>query len=198
MAWSFRTSSSILFSWSSLVKEVPKGTISTFRVGFWWFNEFITNKMNFVQVKSSLGIDWIRDTWWRHKMEAFSALLAICAKNSPVPGECPAQRPVMRSFDVFFDLRLNKRLSKQSRGWWFETLSRSLWRHCNALWSKELITAAWLPVPNYRVCQLDVINNMFLGPISPTIFHHNSISIKKFQFRCLNSNILYPILHVTQ
>ena len=50
-------------------------------------------------------------------MEAFSALLAICARNSPVTGEFPAQRPVTRSFDVIFDLRLNKRLSKQSRGW---------------------------------------------------------------------------------
>ena len=39
-------------------------------------------------------------------METFSALLAICAGNSPVPGEFPAQRPVTRSFDVFFDLRL--------------------------------------------------------------------------------------------
>ena len=48
------------------------------------------------------------------------------------PGEFPAQRPVTRSFDVFFDLRLNKRLSKQSWCWWFETLSRPLWRHCNA------------------------------------------------------------------
>ena len=47
-------------------------------------------------------------------MEKFSALLAICAGNSPVPGEFPAQRPVTRSFGVFFDLRLNKRLSKQS------------------------------------------------------------------------------------
>ena len=64
-------------------------------------------------------------------METFSALLAICAGNSPVPGEFPAQRPVTRSFDVFFDLRLNKRLSKQSWGWWFEALSRPLWRHCN-------------------------------------------------------------------
>ena len=42
-------------------------------------------------------------------METFSALLAICAGNSPVPGEFSAQRPVTRSFDVFFDLRLNKR-----------------------------------------------------------------------------------------
>ena len=70
-------------------------------------------------------------TWWRHQMEAFSALLAICAGNSPVPGEFPAQRPVTRSFDVFFDLRLNQRLSKQWWGWWFETLPRPLWRHCN-------------------------------------------------------------------
>ena len=45
-------------------------------------------------------------------METFSALLALCAGNSPVAGEFPAQRPVTRSFDVFFDLRLNKRLSK--------------------------------------------------------------------------------------
>ena len=44
-------------------------------------------------------------TWWRHQMETFSALLALCARNSPVPGEFPAQRPVMRSFVVFFDLR---------------------------------------------------------------------------------------------
>ena len=47
------------------------------------------------------------------------------------PVEFPTQRPVTRSFDVFFDLRLNKPLSKQSWGWWFETLSRSLWRHRN-------------------------------------------------------------------
>ena len=70
-------------------------------------------------------------TWWSHQMETFSALLAICAGNSPVPGEFPTQRPVTRSFGVFFDLRLNKRLSKQWWGWWFETLSRPLWRHRN-------------------------------------------------------------------
>ena len=47
------------------------------------------------------------------------------------PGEFPAQRPVTWSFDVLFDLRLNKRLSKQPRGWWFEMQSCSLWRHCD-------------------------------------------------------------------
>ena len=64
-------------------------------------------------------------------METFSALLVICARNSPVTGEFLSQMPVTRSFHVFFDLRLNRRLSKQSRGWWSETPSRSLWRHCN-------------------------------------------------------------------
>ena len=72
-------------------------------------------------------------SWWRHQMETISALLAICAGNSPVPGEFPAQRPVTRSFDVFFDLHPNKRLSKQWPGWWFETLPCLLWRHRNVL-----------------------------------------------------------------
>ena len=77
------------------------------------------------------------EPWWCHQMETFSALLAICAGNSPVPGEFPTQSPVTRSFDVFFDLRPNKRLSKQSWGWWFETPSCPLWRHCNA-WSESV------------------------------------------------------------
>ena len=70
---------------------------------------------------------------WRHQTQTsiFSALLALCAGNSPVTGEFPSARPVTRSFHVFFDLRLNKRLTKHSWGWWFETPSRSLWRHCN-------------------------------------------------------------------
>ena len=70
-------------------------------------------------------------TWWCHQMAKFSASLAICAGNSPVPGEFPAQRPWTRSFDVFFDLGPNKWLSKQWWGWWFETPSNPLSRHCN-------------------------------------------------------------------
>ena len=62
--------------------------------------------------------------------------------NSPVPGEFPAQRPVTWSFDVFFDLRLNKRLSKQSWSWWFETLSSSLWRHHNEKKNPNIILFA--------------------------------------------------------
>ena len=43
-------------------------------------------------------------SWWRHQMETFSALLALCAGNSPVTGEFPSQRPVTRSFDIFYDV----------------------------------------------------------------------------------------------
>ena len=64
-------------------------------------------------------------------METFSALLALCAGNSPVTGEFSTQRPVTRSFDIFFNLRLNIRLSKQSWGWWFEMPLHPLWRRCN-------------------------------------------------------------------
>ena len=84
--------------------------------------------------------------WWHHEMETFPALLALCVGNSPVTGQFsnspitsqfPSQRSVTRSFDVFFNLPLNKQLSKQWWGWWFETPSHSLWHHCNALnWRK--------------------------------------------------------------
>ena len=85
---------------------------------------------------TSIGLEinkawWPLLSWWRHQMETFSVSLALCAGNSLVTGEFPSQGPVSRSYDVFFDLRLNKRLSKQSWGWWFETLSRLLLRHCN-------------------------------------------------------------------
>ena len=88
-------------------------------------------------------------------METFSGKLAICAGNSLIPGEFPAQMPVMRSFDVFFDLRLNKRLSKQSWGWWFGTLWRPSWRHCNVVLFYEYASISFseathnLPVLTY-------------------------------------------------
>ena len=60
-----------------------------------------------------------------------SALL--CSGNTPVADEFPSQRPVTRSFDIFFYLCLNNRLSKQSRDWWYQAPLRPLWRHCNAI-----------------------------------------------------------------
>ena len=100
----------------------------------WWFianlfHELFINISNIhlQSIKSSLLLtNLIRPkclkrcpclSWWRHQMETFSVLLAICAGNSPVTGEFPSQRPVTQSFDVFFDLRLNELLRKQSWGW---------------------------------------------------------------------------------
>ena len=101
--------------------------------------------MSFLHI-SSLGCNY---TWWRHQMETFFALLVICAGNSPVLGEFPAQRPVTRSCDVSFDLRLYKRLSKQSWGWWFEALSCPLWRHCNDV--PVLDTRFWHISPQFNL-----------------------------------------------
>ena len=86
-------------------------------------------------------------------METFSALLALCAGNSPVPGGFPSQRPVTRSFEVFFDLRLNKRLSKQSWGWWFETTPHPLRRHSNEVLTC-LFGAKSLADPKRAYCKL--------------------------------------------
>ena len=73
------------------------------------------------------------------------------------PRWIPHTRPVTRSFDVFFDLRLNKRLSKQSWGWWLETPSRTLWRHCNVL-SFQLFVVSFLP------CKYQAYSSHIPGP----------------------------------
>ena len=51
------------------------------------------------------------------KWKIFSTLLTLCTGNSLVTSEFPSQMSVTRSVDAFFDLGLNKRLSKQSRRW---------------------------------------------------------------------------------
>ena len=71
--------------------------------------------------------------------------------DSPVIGEFPAHRPVTRSFDVFFDhvdLRPNKRLSKQSWGWWLETPFCPLWRHYNE--NVGILIYEWLRNNTFR------------------------------------------------
>ena len=62
--------------------------------------------------------------WWRHQMETFAMLLVLRAGYSPVRDEFPSQRPVMRSCDVFFDLRLNNKGLSKNRD------AGDLRRHC--------------------------------------------------------------------
>ena len=107
-------------------------------------------------------------------METFSALLALCTGNSPVSGWFSAQRPVTRSFHVFFDLRLNKRLSQQSWGWWFKTLSRSLWRHCNGVvmfWIKYICTTAITRLLSI----LPYVSNWIVNKVAINNFNPNQV-----------------------
>ena len=114
-----------------------------------------------IKWRNAVACKWHEFSWWRH--QTCSALLAPCAGNSSVTGEIPAQRPETRSFNVFFDLRLNKRLSKQSWGWRFKTPSRSLWRHCRVYQIPQNLTNRfvrpdgrfWMVYPPLDVCTRD-------------------------------------------
>ena len=110
-------------------------------------------------------------------MEAFFALLVVCAGNSPVTAEFPSQRPVTRTFDVFCGLHLNKRLSKHSRRRWFETPSRSLLRHSNgkSVWS--LCRGSLCPPCPWLKLQRPLVNN---NPFMHTENSYVSIDIKKW------------------
>ena len=109
-------------------------------------------------------------------METFSALLALCTGNSPVNGEFPSQRSVMQSFDVFFDLCLNKWMSKQSWNWWFEMPWCSLWCHCNDSygWTHWWAPGAWIniKIPSYQYRKSHCGDKTILRPS----YLHNGIS----------------------
>ena len=61
------------------------------------------------------------------------------------PRYWPFVRTKASDAKLFFDMRLNKRLSKQSCGWWFETLSRPLWRRRNAKKTFHISTSQVIP-----------------------------------------------------
>ena len=111
--------------------------------------------------------------WWCHQMETVSAILAICAGNSPVTGEFPAQRPVTRSFDVLFHPRLNKRLRTQSWGCWFKTLSCQLWRHGN---------------DNYMILSTTISLPFITGTIGPQTPTHLKATMERVMGNIIGSD----------
>ena len=123
-------------------------------------------------------------------MERFSALLVLCAGNSPVTGEFPAQRSVTRSFDIFFDLCLNKRLSKQSWGWRFETPSCSLWRHCNDL--TILFKMGTDPVQSSWDLKVDIKINID-HKANAKYVPYGRLDIRKFSAKIPRPNLWYYI-----
>ena len=130
---------------------------------------------------------YLLETWWRHRKGTFTALLALCAGISPVTDELSSQRPVTRSFDVFFYLCLYKRFSKQSRHRWFETPLHSLWRHCN-----EFSPLQWTPsvtiMETYSAASDDKVSSM-TTPRFQGWFNILSINIVKWtHIQCISSN----------
>ena len=102
------------------------------------------------------------------------------------PGEFPAQWPVTRSFDVFFDLRLNKRLSKQPWGWWFETPHWSLWRQCNAIPPNKILT---IVTHDMMTSSSKLFLHHWLlvmgNPPVTTVFHSQMVSdVELWYFHC--------------
>ena len=99
------------------------------------------------------------------------------------PGEFPAQRPVTRSFDVFFDLRPNKRLSKQPWGWWFETPSWSLWRQCNEL--SYIIHRVVCPLQGWGEVQAMVprYRYRYLGVGQVQVQVHDFSKVPRYRYR---------------
>ena len=78
--------------------------------------------------------------------------------NSLVTSEFPSQKSVTWSLDVFFDLRVNKRLSKQSRRQWFETKPCSLWRRCNDYFSFNSQNAVRFQKSVLPIISLPIVN----------------------------------------
>ena len=130
----FRISNDLLFDWISvrwIMMKLRLHLTNVFPTTTCWFtrNENLCNhsKREFSQPQNDDVIKWKHfPLYWTF-----------------VTSEFPWKRPITRRFDVFFDLRLNKWLSEQSRGWWFDAPSRSLWRYCNKCTSVFQATEAW-------------------------------------------------------
>ena len=144
--------SPVAFTWEQFPMQVPQSLLC--KIGFRIIllklrphsigaNEFISECMKNTPcyANNSVGHDDV--TKWKHFPRYWPFVRGIHRGF-------PTQRPVTRSFYVCFDWRLNKRLSKQSWGWWFGTPSRPLWRHNN-----DILICWWLPL----ITQIKIISS---------------------------------------
>ena len=105
-------------------------------------------KTRFHPVATYCGQFWLCLAWLLYRAYVRQGNIMMTSSNwnifrvtGHLCGEFTGPRwiPLTKTSDAelwcFFDLRLNKRISKQSWGWWFETQARPLWRHCNDNWN---------------------------------------------------------------
>ena len=142
-------------------------------------------------MKRQLIYDYDMKTSWNGNI--FPVTGHLCGKFT---GEFPTQRPVTHSFDVLFDLRLNERLSKQSRGWWFETPTRLSWRHHNEIrepfyWDTKIYLDLLPPSP----CHPQPGN--WIYRVNAYLSSQNTLNVTKFASNmCMYSKLRrFPILH---
>ena len=113
-------------------------------------------------------------------METFSALLAICARNSPVTGEFPTQRPVTRSFDIFFDLRMNCRENNGEAG-----DLRSLRAHYDVI----VTWYPWEPIStNLRYMS---VHGLFEMECTANIFFQNNLAYTELNLYHMDMSVLF-------
>ena len=152
-------SASLLFIWMTAKISTPQITFPLWGDSIGILIQWIFSRRCYLMMTSSNG-NLFRVT-------------GLCAGNSPVTGEFPAQRPVTRSFDVFFELRLNKRLSKQSRRRCFETPLCRLWRHCN-VWTGQWHVHSRVSSVPIHVWEISTLLMIMLTDI----FQNSSISFR--------------------
>ena len=129
----------------------PRYTASYDVIWPWWVELF------YQHIEAKWMRRWTKPSLVHAMMTSWNGnnfrVTGLCAGNSLVTGEFPSRGPMTRNFDVFFALSLNKRLSKQSWGWWFKTPSRSLWPHCNAM-GRHVFIVKPLPQPMLICCKM--------------------------------------------
>ena len=121
--------------------EMNEWSFSNPHLSFMWFvrSMMTSSNENISRVTGHLCGEFTGDRVTGHLCGEFTG-----------PRWIPLTKASDAEFDVFFDLRLNKRLSKQSWGWWFEALSRPLWRHFNV--DRSISFSAVICVVGYLLC----------------------------------------------
>ena len=163
---------------SCIVNTIPADALATYGARYWPNTpQYSDASIRNVYYRSSATNIHFIASWRRHQMETFSAFLSLCEGNSPVTSEIPSQRSVTRSFDVFFDLCLNKRLRNRSRRWWFETPSRPLWRHCNGV--RSISTKQDVSFGSLHSASFWRIANICIRAHSPLLMYRRLLNIPR-------------------